>query len=177
MDSFRKPETVLALGAIFIAGGSAVYTNNKINALTQSLDKVIAQVDAIGKKMGELKISEINENREQLKHLIENLRKLDRFTYQLKHEVDDFHEIQQLDNESIQELVNAIVAASELQDAEPLDLGNVEEPKPKKKKKNKGKSQPTTKRVQFSKPAPESEDDEEEDDVTSRLEKLRKKRR
>ena len=169
MDFAKKPETILSLAAVILAGGSAVYTNNKINALTQSLDKIIINVDAIGKKVGELRLSDLNDTKDQTKILGENLRKLDRFTYQLKNVVEEFQDSQQSDNESIQVFVNKLIHENELVNIEDLDLVNVEEVTQKKK------SQKKKKNVRFVKREESSEDDD--DDVSSKIDRMRKKRK
>lgn len=175
MDMMKKPESLLALAAVAIAGGSAVYVNNKINALTLSLDKVITQVDAMGKKLSELKTSELAEGREQLKTTTATLQKVDRFVTQLRREFEDIQELQQLDNEAIQDFVNNVIKVSDLQNIEPLSLDNIAEaPQTKKKKGNAGNNK---KSVRFSAQKREESSEEDDEDIQSNLDKIRKKRR
>ena len=164
MDIFKRPENMFSLSALAVSSGTAMYTYTKIKELNETVDKLTAQINVIGKAIGQLKTdsTKINEM-ESVVH------EVDRTLLSLKKEFEDTLELQQVDNQVLEEYINNVVKIAKLEDVPELQLENIEEQQPKKRgKKNKRK-------VRFAKPAREESEDDE-DEVTTRLERMRRRR-
>jgi hypothetical protein len=179
MDFVKKPEVVLSIASVVISSGTLFYTNQRLTALTDALDKVITNVDAIGKTIGDLRPKEIMENKEILTSVNENLRKLDKFVYNFKQEMDTFRDGQLYDNENIEDVVNSLAKSLvELGSTSTscLELTNVEvsEPVPVKRRGVRTAVATTTptRKVQF-----RNEDrEDDEDEVQSKIAKMRQRK-
>jgi hypothetical protein len=157
-----------------------MYAHQKLLAITQTLDKVITNVDAIGKTIGEMKPKEVIESRDQITTLSNSIQRLDRYVYDFKQDIEAFKEVQLADNEVLEDVINKIAKAIDAGVEDPKDkIGNIElenlEEEPPAPKRRGGKSTPqprsrTKKVVQF-------EDADEEEDVRVKLNKIRQQRR
>jgi hypothetical protein len=165
MEIFKKPDTVFSLSALAIAGASATYSYKKLQELTDTVNKLTDQVNAIGKNVGNIK--PIHEKTIDLDSVIHEL---DRTLSALKKEFEETLELQQADNQVLEDYINNVVKTAELPNVQELQLENIEEVQPKKRGKKKKRG------VRFARPQRDEPSEDDEDEVSGKLERLRRRR-
>ena len=137
-------------------------------------------MDAIGRKIGEIKINELNASREQLVNVTGAVKKLDRFVFDFKNDFEDFQETQQGDNEALLDFARGLVAAIKNNDLEVVnaapEINNIEvRPEPGRRRGGIRKPAAPARKVKFRDQQGDSEDDD--DDVQERLAAMRRRRK
>lgn len=191
MDRMRTPDFALSVTALLVAASSALYTHTRLTKLTQELDKLNQKSDVMVKKISEARLPDIPKLNERISAVTTSLQELDKFVYEFKLTFSEVLSAQQVDNETIQTTLNALINAAGATDTvDSIELENLEEvPAPRKRAlrgggaRGRNASAPSPQRVVRHNHRPQVSSasaidaDEEEDEIRARVEAGRRVKR
>jgi hypothetical protein len=143
METLKKPETiatgVTAVGLI----GLAWYTITKLNELTNEVETLAANVEEIGKKFSELRLTDYPSTKTNVDQTLEAFKRVDAVLKQMNGRINDIQETSEADNEQIQEFCDSvkesILAIDNKADIYTIELVEPPPPPPRRGRASRGK--------------------------------------
>lgn len=139
MDRMRTPDFALSVTALLVAASSALYTHTRLTKINQDLDKLNQKSEVMVKKISEARLPDIPKLNERIAAVTASLQELDKFVYEFKLTFSEVLSAQQVDNETIQSTLNALISAAGATDTvDAVELENLEELPPPRKRALRG---------------------------------------